>query len=123
MLSTAVLPILKYLGKKALTTGINIGTDVLQGDNIKGSLKKRLKSTGFDILEDGFEKVKKYKQSGSGRRRRRMSKRKTTKRKKSKRKPSLLQLKALAKGRNILKRKSRKSKKSKKNKKKQLSLF
>ncbi len=34
ILSGEFLPILKFLGKKALSTGLNIGTDYLQGENL-----------------------------------------------------------------------------------------
>jgi hypothetical protein len=121
ILSGAVLPILKYLGKKALGTGVNIGTDLLQGENIKTSMKKRLKTAGFNIAEDAFEKLKNYKQEGSGRKRRK-SRKKQVKRKKSKRKPSVLQLKALAKGRLSLKYK-RKRNSSNRFKKRKNNLF
>jgi hypothetical protein len=104
LLSQAILPILKYLGKKAVNTGVNIGTDILQGENFKDSIKKRMKSTGFDIAEEALEKVKK--QRGSGRKRKIVVK-KRNKRKGLKRKPSLLQLQALARGRLSLKKKNR----------------
>jgi hypothetical protein len=123
LLSGAVFPILKYLGKKALNTGINIGSDILQGENFKTSMKKRLKTTGFDIAEDALEKVKNYKQKGSGRRQK-SSKKKSSKRKRPKRIPSILQLRALAKGRLSLKNKRRKRhSKSRKRRKNKFSLF
>jgi len=115
LLSTIGLPILKYLGKSALKTGIGVGSD-LSGENIKDSVKKRLKSTGFDIVEDAAEKIKSYRQQGSGRRRRRMGKRRQTKKKAAnkkrsgKKKLSLLQLRALAKGRKSLKKRRRRRK-------------
>ena len=123
LLSGAVLPILKYLGKKALNTGVGIGSDIIQGENIKSSMKKRLKKTGFDIAEDTYNKLQNYKQKGSGKRR----KKKHIK-KKSGRKLSILQLRALAKGRQKLKIKRsrkplKKTKKSKRSKKSKNSLF
>ncbi len=109
LLSGAVMPILKYLGKKALSTGVNIGTDLLQGDNFKSTMKKRLKSAGLDIVEDALEKVRNSKQSGSGRRKRRKSlKRRSYKKTSKKRKLSLLQLRALAEGRRTLKKRRNK---------------
>jgi len=109
LLSGAVMPILKYLGKKALSTGVNIGTDLLQGDNFKSTMKKRLKSAGLDIAEDALEKVRNSKQSGSGRRKRRKSlKRRSYKKTSKKRKLSLLQLRALAEGRRSLKKRRNK---------------
>ena len=107
--SSAVLPILKYLGKKALSTGVSVGADVLQGENLNKTTKKRLKSTGLDIAEDALEKLRNYKQSRSGKRRRISYKVKALKTRK--RKLSVLQLRALAKGRNALKLKQKKSSK------------
>jgi hypothetical protein len=99
------MPILKYLGKKALSTGVNIGTDLLQGDSFKSTMKKRLKKAGLDIAEDALEKVRNSKQSGSGRRKRRKSQKRSSYKKTSKkRKLSLLQLRALAEGRRSLKK-------------------
>ena len=109
--SSAVLPILKYLGKKALSTGVSVGADVLQGENLKKTMKKRLKSTGLDIAEDALEKLRNYKQTGSGKRRRASYKGKALKTRKRKRKSSVLQLRALAKGRNALKLKRKKNSK------------
>lgn len=123
LLSGTVLPILKYLGKKALNTGVGIGSDIIQGENLKNSMKKRLKTTGFDIADDAYNRLQNYKQKGTGRRRR-----KNYKKKKSNRKPSILQLRALAKGRQKLKnnrsrKSSKKPKKSKKSKKSRIDLF
>jgi hypothetical protein len=106
--SSAVLPILKYLGKKALSTGVSIGADVLQGENLKKTMKKRIKSTGLDIAEDALEKLRNYKQTGSGKRRKTSYKAKALKTRKRKRKSSVLQLRALAKGQKLLSLKGRK---------------
>ena len=125
--SGAVLPILKYLGKKALNTGVGIGSDIIQGENLKQSMKKRIKKTGFDIADDAYNKLQNYKQKGSGKRRRR--RKRIYKKKKTAKKPSILQLKALAKGRaklNIIRRrktKKSKSKKTRKSKKAKINLF
>jgi hypothetical protein len=97
--SNAILPILKYLGKKAINTGVGIGSDYLAGEDIKSSAKRRLKSTGLDIAEDALERVKK--QRGTGRRRYK----RTVKSRRTKRKPTISQLKALAKGRKKLRKK------------------
>lgn len=107
IMSSAIMPLLKYLGKRALSTGITVGSDVIAGTNIKDSLKKRLESSGFDIAEDVFEKMKNLRQQrGSGRRRKKNTrKKKLNKKQRTKGKPSLLQLQALAKGRRLLARK------------------
>ena len=119
LLSGTVLPILKYLGKKALNTGVGIGSDVIQGENLKSAMKKRLKTTGFDIADDAYNKLKEYKQKGSGRRR----KKRVHKKKTSAKKPSILQLRALAKGRQKLKLKRMKKPAKKKSRKTKVNLF
>lgn len=52
----AVAPVLKRgavnLGKRALTAGANVANDVIQGKNVKSSLKRRFANTGKDILSD-----------------------------------------------------------------------
>lgn len=120
ILSRFVFPILKSLGKRALNTGINIGTDFLQGENIKSSMKKRLKTTGIDIAEEALNKLKNYKQSGTGKRKSSII---ASKGRKSKRKPSLKQLKALAKGRQSLSNKRRKNSKKRSSAKRRNSTF
>jgi hypothetical protein len=94
----------KLLGKKALKTGINIGSDLLKGENFKKSIKNQLKSTGMEVAEETLDKIRRYKQTGTGRnKRRRKSRKKSYKKSLKKRKPSLAQLRALAKGRKSLK--------------------
>lgn len=76
-------PLLKYLGRETLKTGVNIGTDVLAGEDIKESVKRRAKESGSQIATDAAAAVKK-KLSGRGRKkpmaRRRRSSRKGNKR-------------------------------------------
>ena len=57
-------PLGLYLGKQALSTGVNIGKDVLGGENLKNSLKKNAKQAVSTILKDGSERL----QRGSGNR-------------------------------------------------------
>lgn len=49
----------KYLGRQGLKAGVNIGNDVLAGEDIKGSVSNRLKETGTQIASDAAEVVKK----------------------------------------------------------------
>lgn len=52
-------PAAKYLGKQALNTGINIADDVINNnDDIKTSVRKRLKETKSKVLSDTLNKVK-----------------------------------------------------------------
>lgn len=71
-LAAKVLPLLKYLGKTALSTGLNIGKDYLSGENIKSSLKTNLKGATKKILSDAIEKTDMI---GSGRKRGRKKRR------------------------------------------------
>jgi len=90
---TILLPLGKYLGKKALSTGVAIGGDILKGDNFKTSSKRRLLSAGESIVSDTLDKMKKINsQEGKGKKRRKQrkhKKRKTIKKKATKKKISL----------------------------------
>lgn len=66
LVSGGILPLLRYLGKKALHTGVNVADDVLQGDDFKQSLKKQLQSTSRVVAKDAIEKVRGIAQEGSG---------------------------------------------------------
>jgi hypothetical protein len=51
-------PLLGFLSKQALKTGVEIGQDVLSGENIKESAKNRLKETGKAIANRAIDKAK-----------------------------------------------------------------
>jgi hypothetical protein len=57
-ISGAVLPILKYFGKKVLHTGANVATDMLDGGDFKKVLKKNLGTSARSIAADAMEKMK-----------------------------------------------------------------
>jgi hypothetical protein len=104
ILSNTIIPIGKFLGKKALKTGMNIGSDLLKGENLKSSIKNQLKSTGMEVAEEALDKIRRFRQTGTGKsKRRRKSRKKSYKKSSKKSKPSLAQLRALAKGRKSLK--------------------
>jgi hypothetical protein len=74
----SVTPILKraglYLGKKLLKTGAKVATDIASGDNLKSSLRKRVREGGEEMRDDVVKKL----QEGFGKsikRRRRLRKR------------------------------------------------
>ena len=72
LLSKAVFPVLRFLGKHALSTGANIASDViLDKKNWKDSAKERLEETGIDIAKTGIDRAKKYVHEGKGRKRKR----------------------------------------------------
>ena len=63
-------PLGLYLGKAALSTGVNIGKDILNGAAVTDSFKKNGKLAVSSILKDGSEKIR---QKGSGRKRRKVT--------------------------------------------------
>ena len=67
----SALPMIKNIGKQALQTGINVATDVVQGNTFKDSLRKHV-----PVGIRGFRDVQ-FGQSGSGKRRRRTQLKKT----------------------------------------------
>ena len=78
-------PLLGFLSKQALKTGVEIGQDVLSGENIKESAKNRLKETGKAIANKAIDKAKeKIAGSGSGIKRKRVMSRGIRKRKRAK---------------------------------------
>lgn len=83
LLRRVVVPGLKYLGKKALSTGSKVASDVIEGENFKESMRKRFKETKEDTLNDLKNKLR-----GNGSRKRKRSTKKKQKsiKKKGKRK-------------------------------------
>lgn len=70
-LKGAFLPLLKYFGKKALSTGIAVAKDTLGGENFIDSFKTQAKSTVRNIASDAGERAMKFAQTGKGRKRKR----------------------------------------------------
>src|SRR6266851_3960071 len=62
----------KKIGKALLTTGLNVGSDVLEGKRVGQSLKRRFGETGSNLLEDAVESLRE--QTGSGRKRKKRRK-------------------------------------------------
>jgi len=69
--NSVLKPIGKYLGRNFLKTSVGIGQDILQGENFKESARKRLKTTGKEMLNDAISKAQAFAQKGSGRKRKR----------------------------------------------------
>jgi hypothetical protein len=65
---------LRSAGTQALKTGLNVGSDVMQGRNIGEALKARAGETGREILGAAADELRNI--AGSGRRRARRRKRK-----------------------------------------------
>ena len=106
-----IKPLGKYLGKQALQTGVKIGNDLLQGENLGDTFLKNMKTTGNQLITDTLNRVQKFAQTGKGRKRRSRNKIKNGNKKKKTRKRTLRKSKTVKKV--ISKRKiRRKSKKS-----------
>lgn len=127
-------PVGKWLLPKALSTGKRLGSDLLKGDNFKESLKRNLRRTGEEILDEGVKRfktdgpdlldqgadyVKSFLQKGKGRRRRKRKrnvKRKSNKRKSVKSKKTIKRKRKTRKS--SVQKKTRKSTKAAKKKSK-----
>ena len=90
--SSALLPLLKFLSKRVLHGGVNLGSDVLAGQNFKDSVKQRLRETGKTVATDALNLANETvfrQQTGSGRRRRRATSGKRTPKRRTKVKRSV----------------------------------
>ena len=68
LLSGAILPALRFLGRKALSTGVEVGMDALDGNNIKESIKRRSKKAAKDVASTALNRAQRYVQTGRGKR-------------------------------------------------------
>ena len=66
-----IKPIGKYFGKQILSTGVSVGKDILNGENVKESALRGLKNAKKTVLSDAADRLKTYAQTGEGRRRKR----------------------------------------------------
>lgn len=88
------IPILKFLGKHLLQTGVNIGQDILDKKDFKDSLKKRGKEGARATARETLNKLNTIlDQSGSGIRKRGKRKKVTKKKKINKPKKKIKRLK------------------------------
>ena len=85
-----VSPVVRLLGRTALSTGADIAQDVLDDKDWKESAKERLKQSGKDLAKKGIDKVRAIAQKSEGRKRKVMQRKKSTKKKKKKKKSDLL---------------------------------
>ena len=78
------IPLLEFLGKHLLSTGMSIGSDILAKKNIRDSVRQRLKDGSKSAVKDGLSKLSTLvDQAGSGRKvykRRKITKTKIKKR-------------------------------------------
>lgn len=74
LLSKAVFPLMRFLGKKATSVGANIASDVLLNKkDWRESAKDRLVEGGKDIANAGLDRAKQFIVEGRGRKRPRKS--------------------------------------------------
>ena len=73
----SALPMIKNFGRKALQTGLNVATDVVEGTSFRDFLRKRVPDGIRSFQADQFD------QSDSGKQRRRTKLKKPVKRTKS----------------------------------------
>lgn len=66
LFSSAVLPALKFLGRQALSTGVGVAEDVLEGKNFKESAKRRAIESGRATARAAVKRAKDYTQKGQG---------------------------------------------------------
>lgn len=119
LFTSKILPALKFLGKHALSAGINVADDVLHGGNVKESFKTRFKETGHDVAEKAVNRARIFAQTGKGLRRRKSKRRTKAKTKKLKKKKVNKQelIQRLAKARKVKKQKQGRKKRKTKRKK------
>src|SRR6266700_295233 len=68
LMSKAVYPLLRFLGKRAVGVGADIASDViLDNKNLRESAEGRLKDEGKQLAKLGIERAKKFAQEGKGR--------------------------------------------------------
>jgi hypothetical protein len=85
---SAIIPMLKFLGKRALSTGADLATDVLEGKPIKESAKARGIEAMKGVTSAGIKRAREFVQTGKGRKRRRRVVKKTKRKSyKKRRKP------------------------------------
>jgi hypothetical protein len=74
ILTGGILPLIKkvlpYLGRKAMDTGLEIADDLMEGKDIKDTMKTRLASSAKMVAGDAIAKVRQMRGSGYKRRKR-----------------------------------------------------
>ncbi|RWS08005.1 hypothetical protein B4U80_07507 [Leptotrombidium deliense] len=81
------LPVLRFLGKQAISTGLNVASDALDGRNIKESAVDHLKTSGRNTV-DYLRQLNQ--QSGRGVKRRKQTKTKAIKKRKKPKKAAVV---------------------------------
>ena len=74
LFANLLTPLAKYFGKQAVSTGVRMGHDLLEGERFGDTFRKNIKISGKTVLDDGLERLRKFQQTGTGKRRRRRKK-------------------------------------------------
>jgi len=118
-LNSILRPAGEYLLPKVVNTGKRIGSDIMNGKDVMDSITKNLGQTAGEILNDGVGRVRKFIQTGKGkRRRRRRAKKNATKRIKRGAKSKTLSLTPKKAKRKVGRKKRKSAKKSKRSRRK-----
>lgn len=83
--SNALFPFLKVLGQNVLNSGYDLAKDAAEGVDFKRAVKRRLTEAGINMAEVGLNRARQYAQTGTGNKRRRVTKVRRKKIKKRKR--------------------------------------
>lgn len=67
-LSAAIIPALKFIGKKAAGVGADVLSDVSEGQNVQEALKSRVKEEGKKLVSSAADRALKFAQTGKGKR-------------------------------------------------------
>ena len=68
VLKNAALPLLKYLGRQILSTGVGVASDVLdRGEPLKEAIKSRAKNKLKEVVGDAGRRATVFEQTGRGR--------------------------------------------------------
>lgn len=75
-LSAAIIPALKFIGKKAAGTAADVLTDVSDGQNVKEAIQNRVQEQGKKLVSTAAGRALRFAQTGKGRRKMKGGKRK-----------------------------------------------
>lgn len=95
------IPLLKYVGKKLFNYGLDVANDIKSGENLKESMKKNIKRTANEALEDIKSKIQEGKSRKVRYKRRRILKKNQSKKKRSPKKVKKIKKVKRRKSKNI----------------------
>ena len=66
---SAIVPALRFLGKKAAGAAADVLSDVSEGQNVKEAIQTRVQETGKKLASSAAQRALKFAQTGKGRKR------------------------------------------------------